>query len=288
MAEPTFALQSWTATDGYRWQYRRYPPAGIPRGQVVCLHGIQSHAGWYDYSCARLSLAGYKVFFLDRRGSGQNQQERGDTPSFRRLLDDVAEFLMSLQAERRTAPLFLLGISWGGKLAAALPYHSRGLIDGLVLICPGFCPRVRPPWTQRLAIAWARLARPRRMFPIPLNDPELFTATPRWQEFIRTDPLALRQATARLLVESVRLDRYLRRAQTYVQVPVLLLLAERDRIIDNRGTRNFVARFASTDKTVAEYAQAHHTLEFEPEPDRFVDDLLRWLDEHQLARDSRL
>jgi spermidine synthase len=33
------------------------------------------------------------VFFLDRRGSGLNKPARGDTPTFRRLIDDLGEFL---------------------------------------------------------------------------------------------------------------------------------------------------------------------------------------------------
>ena len=41
----------------------------------------------------------------------------------------------------------------------------------------------------------ARLFAPRTLFPIPLSDPELFTASLHQQEFIRTDPLSLREAT---------------------------------------------------------------------------------------------
>jgi alpha-beta hydrolase superfamily lysophospholipase len=39
-----------------------------------------------------------------------------------------------------------------------------------------------------------------------------------------------------------------------------------------------VAGFASTDVETIEYPGAHHTLEFEPEPDRFIDDVVRWLE----------
>lgn len=119
---------------------------------------------------------------------------------------------------------------------------------------------------------------PDRKFAIPLNEPDLFTANVRWQEFIRTDPLALREATARLLVESVRLDGYLRWVPAYVRAPVLLMLAGRDRIIRNEPTRRFVDSFATPDRQVIEYPDAHHTLEFEPEPARFLGDLKGWLD----------
>jgi alpha-beta hydrolase superfamily lysophospholipase len=274
---------TFTAGDGYCWHYRHYscPGPAASRARVVCLHGIQSHGGWYENSCTRLSQEGFEVFFLDRRGSGLNDQARGDTPSFRRLLDDLAEFLQRLRSQQSGEspgrPVFLLAISWGGKLAAALPRYHPGLIQGLALLCPGFFPRVRPSRKDQLRIAWSYLVSPRRLFPIPLSDPELFTASPRWQQFLRDDALSLHRATARFLVHSRRLDAYLRLAPSHVTVPVLLLLAGQDRIIQNEQTRRFVESFAAADREVIEYPEAHHTLEFESQPHRYLDDLLRWL-----------
>jgi alpha-beta hydrolase superfamily lysophospholipase len=270
LAEPT--LHTFTAGDGYVWRYRRYEPAGPPRAEVVALHGIQSHSGWYEQSCAQLAAGGYAVSFLDRRGCGLNERDRGDAPSFRRLLDDVAEYVTPLPR-----PRYLMGISWGGKLAVGFPRRHPDQADGLVLIAPGLCPRVRPALGQRLKIVASRLLAPRQRFPIPLNEPELFTANPERQRFIRDDPLALRTATARFLFESRRMDVYLRFVVRHVTVPVLLLLAEHDRIIDNAATRRFVGRFATAERTVVEYPGAHHTLEFEAGGPPFVRDLLTWL-----------
>jgi alpha-beta hydrolase superfamily lysophospholipase len=255
-----------------------------------------------------LSQAGYLVWFLDRRGAGLNTHNRGDTPSYRRLLDDIAEFLQilrrldrpAMQATASTAspdqgvytprspaerpptalPIFLLAISWGGKLAVALQRRHPGQVDGLVLLCPGFYPRVGPRLRERLRIAWARLVSPRRLFPVPLQDPELFTATLRWQQFIRDDPLSLRRATARFFVASVFLDRALRSAPPQVRVPVLLMLAGKDRIIDNERTRQYVDQFATEDKVILSYPEAAHTLEFEADPEPMIRDIRDWLDGH--------
>jgi alpha-beta hydrolase superfamily lysophospholipase len=276
-------LSEHVSSDGYRWKYRAYAAAGPAKGIIVFVHGIQSHAGWYGYSCTKLTDTGYDVYFLDRRGSGVNEQARGDAPSFRRLLDDIAEFLTALPRSAPRGytsvrlPVFLGGISWGGKLAVALERRHPGLVDGLILMCPGFFAKVRPTLWQRLGILGARLFRPRKLFPIPLSDPELFTASPTWQQFLRDDPLRLQQATARLLIESLRLDGYLRFTPKYVHVPTLLLLASEDRIVRNEPTREFVQRFTTQDKTILEYEGAHHTLEFEPTPDQFIGDILEWL-----------
>src|SRR5262249_22347957 len=246
----SYAFHDFAASDGYPLRYQRYdPPPGLgARAYVVCIHGVVSHARWYKHSCQKISEAGYSVSFLDRRGAGLNLRARGDAPSFRRLVDDLAEFLDALpQPDPPQAKLkrLLIAISWGGKLALALEKRWPGRIDGLALLCPGLFAQVAPSIGDRLGIIWSRLVSPTRMFPIPLSEPELFTATEHWQEFIRNDPLCLRQATARFLSESVRLDWYLKLGKPDVRVPVLLMLASEDRIIRNEPTRRFVEELAS-------------------------------------------
>lgn len=285
-------VEEFKAGDGYVCRYRFYAASGPARAAVIFIHGIQSHGGWYQNSCIALARAGFNVYFLDRRGSGLNDRERGDAPSFRRLLDDLGEFITHLT---RTTPLgsgearlpvFLAGISWGGKLAVALERRHPALVDGLALLCPGFYAKVRPTLGQKLLIVLTRFIRPRKLFPVPLSDPELFTSTPVWLQFLREDPLRLHKATARLLLESARLDGYLRFVPKYVHVPVLLLLAEQDRIIHNAKTKAFVDRFATPDKQVIEYAGASHTLEFEPDPSKFIEDLRQWI-ERQIDAKAR-
>ncbi len=270
-------IKTFTASDGYRWSYRHYQPQGEERSaRIVAIHGIQSHGGWYERSCQFLSDSGFPVYFLDRRGSGLNEEARGDTPGFRRLLSDIAEFIESLKEENQAKKTFLLAISWGGKIATAFQRRYPGLCDGLALLCPGFYPSVGPSLGGRLRILFSRLIRPRRLFPVPLSEPTLFTETPRWLEFLKEDELSLRKATARFFVESVRLDMYLRWVPKHVKVPVLMMLAEKDRIIQNEPTRKLLDRFASEDRTLIEYPGAHHTLEFEENPEPFLHDLRDW------------
>lgn len=282
-----WSVAEFKASDGFTLKLRRYLAPATLRGEIVALHGVQSHAGWYEGSSTYLSQQGYNVSFLDRRGSGANMDARGDCPSFRRLVDDVAEYLASVprvvsrDKSVVPVPVFLMSVSWGGKIAVALERRHPGLIDGLILLAPGFFPKVHPPLSQRIRIFLARLVRPKALFPIPLNDPELFTATPRWLDFLRGDPLSLHQATARFMIESVRLDAYLRFAPKYVHAPTLLILAELDRIIHNARTREFVERFVTTDKTVIEIAGGHHTLEFEPDPMIYLAEVVRWLHRHE-------
>jgi alpha-beta hydrolase superfamily lysophospholipase len=76
------------------------------------------------------------------------------------------------------------------------------------------------------------------------------------------------------------MDVYNRWAARYVNVPTLVVLAEKDRIIDNAKTRRFVRKFPTSDLTIHEFPDAHHTLEFEPDGPPFVDLVMNWIREH--------
>ena len=102
MAESAFRIETFTAGDGYRWRYRVYePPGASPRARLVCLHGIQSHGGWYVETAEALAARGYTVFLTDRRGSGASDEPRGHFESPAQLLrvfdDGAAVFLNGTQ-----------------------------------------------------------------------------------------------------------------------------------------------------------------------------------------------
>ena len=175
-------------------------------------------------------------------------------------------------------PLMLVAVSWGGKLAAALAAMHGGRYAGLALLCPGICPQRDVSLGTKLRIA-AALATGRRTerFAIPLDDPQLFTTTPRWLEFLARDPLALHEATAQFLFESRRLEATVAAMAPWIRVPTWLALAGRDRIIDNGRTLAWLCRLGSSERTVKLYEAAHHTLEFEPESEPIFADLAAWL-----------
>ena len=276
-------IKQFDASDGYRIHFRHWQPIGDkPIGYVVALHGIQSHSGWYDYSSERLCEAGYDVRFIDRRGAGLNQQSRGDAVHEQRLVNDVVQFLGDVRHQRNqiapTSPVILLAVSWGSKLAAVIAGKRPELLDVLVLLYPGICALIGPTWFQKLQLALAKKVGIRRkLVPVPLDDATLFTGEAKWQQFIREDSLGLKQVTISFLLADRELSRLSLKMRDRIRCPVLLMLAGNDCIIDNVATKQYYECLASTHRTLIEYPEAQHTLEFEPNRDQFVSDLLKWL-----------
>jgi alpha-beta hydrolase superfamily lysophospholipase len=258
-----------TASDGYRLHYRHWRTDGVPRGYVVCLHGIQSHSGWYGYSSEFLRRAGYDVRYLDRRGSGLNAADRGHAPHADRLVNDVTQFLADVRHERDRlglrVPVVLSAVSWGGRLAAVVAKRRPELLDALALLDPGVYSRYRPNWLQRrllhLATGFGATRRPVRL---PMADPALFTDDPAWQDYIARDPLALREITTGLVQAGADLAAEAQINGPRISCPLLVMLAGRDCIVDNRSTRGWLSRLPADQSLCIEWPQAAHTLEFEP------------------------
>lgn len=309
----TLSEESLSLPDGYAAHCRIFRPQGSIKSVVVYLHGIQSHGGWYEASGRYLAERGRLVVMPDRRGSGRNEKGRGDAASAWQLIADVRAAMQFAQTcgqklAGHDLPLDLLGVSWGGKLAICYqeydikrmlilsdgPFrHVNGVhnhpstVRSLTLVAPGLCPQVKVPLRTRLAVVGSLIrGQKERMFDLPLCDPTLFTDNAERQAFIREDPLALRQGTARLLFVSRELDFLARKARRRwaerpLAPPIHLVLAGGDRIIANLRTQRW---FGPTGQrlTVSEFPGAGHTLEFEPNPSDYFCRLADWLEKRDV------
>ena len=266
-------LTSYSAQDGVKLVARVWQ-RNDAIADVVYLHGIVSHGGWYESSCVNLAERGFQVHFLERRGSGLNIKNRGDVDHWHTWMSDVSVYLQALPSDR---PRILLGISWGGILATALVRRHPEMLAGLGLICPGLFSFKAANRLQRVALrAAAALGLNAVKVQVPLQDPALFTNSVEGQRYVAEDPLALRKITVQFAKQNLALLRYAVESPEEIEVPVLLMLASDDPVTDNVRTRAFVARVGHRDRTVIEYAGASHTLEFEDDPSQYFSDLTAW------------
>ncbi len=273
---PDFDELSITLPDGYRAYGREWRPSN-PRGAVLYLHGIQSHCGWYVASGRRLAEAGYHVVQVDRRGCGRNVQDRGHAESAEQLIQDTLAARDELLHRARSDRYHMVGVSWGGKLAAASYVTDSTGVDSLSLVTPGLFPKVVASPSEKAEIGFAMLYEPRRLFDIPLNDPEMFTSSPEWQKFFRTDPLTLRQCTAGFYLASRRMDKIVMRLPEVSPVPIHLLLAEDERVIENGETEKYIRQLNWPNGRVTVYRAARHSLEFEHIAESYFTELVSFL-----------
>ena len=279
--------RSLTASDGVQLHYLGWSTGRAPPWAVgVFLHGIASHAGWFAETAADLNRQGVAVYGPDRRGSGRSGGPRGHLNRYERALDDVEEVVRLVSAEHPGTPVFLAGSSWAAKLAVVYAAQRPSSLSGLLLLGPGLLPKVSLSRARQLVVVVGHLVAPTARLPIPLT-PELYTANRPYVDFIRGDRLRLLEATTRFFWETARLDRRRGRASVHLNLPLLVLQGEDDKMMDVAKTRRWFSRLGVEDKTYRGYPGAGHTLDFEPDRSRYLADMVGWLSARASPESSR-
>ncbi len=260
---------------GYDIALRVYGQTG-GKTPVVMTHGLQSHSGWFAQSAARMAAQGHPVYAVDRRGSGLSQGPRGDMKAFDEMIEDLLVVADDIAARHGYTKFFLLGHCFGAIPATAFAIRHSDRIAGLVLTTPAFYTHTNLPISQRLRILFSRSGQRDFLLPDPLP-PSEFTELASFEAFIRSDPLALRAATGDFYFQVHRARKFVRAHTDKIEMPVFMAIAGEDPISDNRRNIRFYENIPADDKMMINYEDARHILEFSPEGERFLKDLVFWL-----------
>ncbi|KVC66286.1 alpha/beta hydrolase [Burkholderia stagnalis] len=274
--------------DGLELASYRWPTdegATAPRATVALVHGLAEHAGRYAALAARLNAAGIDVLAVDLRGHGQSPGERAWVERFDGYLND-ADALVD-EAARGGTPLFLMGHSMGGAVAALYAIEraaARGrTLAGLVLSSPALAPgRDVPRWM--LAVSRV-ISRVWPTFPAIRIDPALLSRDPAVVEANRTDPLVHHAAVpARTGAEILDAMARIERGRGALRVPVLVYHGTDDKLTEPDGSRAFGARVGSPDRTLTLYEGGFHETMNDLDRERVIGALIAWIHARAPAR----
>jgi L-alanine-DL-glutamate epimerase-like enolase superfamily enzyme/pimeloyl-ACP methyl ester carboxylesterase len=268
-------ILTYRAPDGYDIHYRLWgPEAGDD--VLVLLHGGMSHSGWqYPLAQALRAKSSISMVAPDRRGCGLNAG-RGELGTVALVIQDVVEHLLYLK--RSFKRVHLAGWCQGAQFAtvAAAKLEPHNTLSSLVLVTPGFF------WNDRfrsvIDIAEKTLfslrssfkAKPERhevFVPIPMQATD-FTFIREWLAFIHQDPLKTTKVTMKSALIMDEMQEMSWTAMLDVSLPMLVVLATRDRIVDNRKTTEFFAPlFDASPHNRLVTIDAAHAVQFEKAED---------------------
>ncbi|MBJ9620932.1 alpha/beta hydrolase [Burkholderia multivorans] len=274
--------------DGVELASYRWPAdarAAAPRATVALLHGLAEHAGRYAPLAARLNAAGIDLLAIDLRGHGRSPGKRAWVARFDEYLDD-ADALVA-EAARASTPLFLMGHSMGGAIAALYAIErapARGrTLAGLVLSSPALAPgRDVPRWMLPLSRVISRVWP---TFPAIRIDAALLSRDADVVAANRADPLVHHgPVPARTGAEILDAMARIERGRDTLRVPVLVYHGTADKLTEPDGSRTFGARVGSADRTLTLYEGGFHETMNDIERERVIDALIGWIDARVPAR----
>jgi len=260
--------------------YYRWAPADSSRGTVLILHGFGEHSGRYEDVLDFLASSGLSALAVDYRGWGLAEGKRGCIRNFDEYVTDALRGLtLARHKKRAEEPLFLLGHSQGGLLAARAAMEEGLELSGLLLSAPGLGVAMEVPLYKR---AIARVAS--RFIPnlaLPADIPtDWLTSDPEQIALADADPLMVRRGTARWLTETYRAQAQVLAGAASVTLPTLFLIAGDERLVSNAAVRDFHDGMSATDRAWVEFPGMRHELFNERERAEVFEVMRDWLLEH--------
>lgn len=250
---------------------------------MLLLGGWKDFAEKYAETVAALTARGFAVWTLDWRGQGASTRLLADplrshVESFEDFLGDLDRVLDELVLPDTTGPLMLVGHSMGGHLAARLLARRPGLFARAVLVAPMIGVLRGSPALQRAtamlvhavnrlpgaATAYAPGIPRKPLLGRPFEGNRLTGCPDRYaadQALQRAMPeMQLGGVTWGWLHAALASIDALRRPgfAEGIKVPVLMLLAGDERVVENAAARAFALRLPEVE--LVEFEAARHEL----------------------------
>jgi alpha-beta hydrolase superfamily lysophospholipase len=262
-----------TGVTGYVWR------APNPRAALLLQHGYAEYAQRYVRAfhqlIPQLLNAGLTVYAFDMWGHGRSPGQRAVTD-----LEQVAEDHLAARRQLRDQPLFVLGHSLGGLVAATGAARDPEGVIGLILTGPMLSHRDDTA-LNRFVLGVGGFVLP--TMPVSRNQGAagLFRGAERTDALFR-DPLLYKGSMPILTgVSALSLSHHSWTVYSRVTAPALVLHGTADTFTEPEGSRRFIDVISSKDKTLHLVEEGYHELLNDPvDGKKTLEVLLVWLERH--------
>jgi len=256
--------------DGYNIHYRTW---GNTEGEdaVFVIHGGMSHSGWQAplAEAVKKLAPDVTVIAADRRGCGLNDK-KGDLGTVKAVTEDVTNHILYLK--RYFKRVHVAGWCQGCQYAAIASNLLGEAVSSLILLTPGFF------WNERFRSVLSITenvvlkmigafdltpARDHACVPIPMEGTD-FTLNERWLDFIEKDQLKTTMITMKSASVMDEIQELSWHAMLDVTQPMLMVMADKDRIVDNDKVLQFIGhRFTEGSGNRLIRVDSAHAIQFE-------------------------
>jgi len=258
---------------------RRWLPEEPLRAAVLFIHGYAEHCGRYEHLARRLTAKGIGLFAMDLQGHGQSSGTRCDINRYGDYVEDLSAYFEKITTEFPNIPWFIMGHSMGGSLAVLLAYRYQSSLHGLIISAPAFKVVTNIPKVIQDMVKYVTTVTP--MVPVINLDTRALSRDEKVVEGYKEDPLVYHgRIRARMAQQLVDGGKAALELAEELYLPVWAGHGISDRIADKNGTREFLDHLAHPDKTGNYYEGCYHEILQEPERDKIISDIVRWIVDH--------
>ncbi|WP_026564784.1 alpha/beta hydrolase [Bacillus sp. UNC41MFS5] len=275
---------TFNGVDGTDLFFQVIKPSTAPKAVVMLVHGHGDHSGGLQNLSTSLVNNNYMVYALDLRGHGRSDGKRGFIRSWGDFRGDLNEFRKLVSLDQPDRPLYIVGHSIGGLITLDYALDYSDGISGIIAISPAISYEVKP--LEQLGITIMGKVKPdysinksRRIFFMKKN-----TAM---RAKYYSDRLRHNIVTPGLGSGLVQAISRLENQARSIKLPILLQYGLEDKITPPTKLNQFFHLVSSKDKQLYEYPMAKHRPFDEEGKEKFLGELVGWLDQ-QLDKEQKV
>ncbi len=259
--------------------YQYWLPETDPGAVLLVVHGYAEHSGRYMNLVTRFVGLGYAVYALDHQGHGRSEGVRAYVARFEEYTDTLDQFRKIVHQAQKDKPLFLIGHSMGGLIGALHLISHQDKLSGAILSGPGVkAPDNISAGTIFIGKMISSVMPKIGMIKLEEN------AVSRDAGVVKAykdDPLVYHgKITARLGAEMLKAMGRVQAEASEIKLPILILQGTGDRLVEPSGAQMLYEKVSSVDKKVIFYEGFYHEVFNEPEHERVLNDVEKWLESH--------
>jgi len=251
-----------------------------PKALVVVVHGLGDHLGRYDTMISNFSNLGYACAIYDQRGHGRTSGRRGYAKNIEELVLDLEAFIgFTRSFLSPQLPLYLVASGVGTIVAIECIIRHAIAVDAFIGISPAIHPISHmPKWKKKLIRKSSKIISSMTVATGISND--MLTKDSDELELLNKDSLFHQRISVGLFAEIEKWCHLAMATCHRINIPTLMLVGSRDKVIDYRFTPQYVERISTADKQCITYEGMYHDLLHDIGKRHVMEDMFAWVSAH--------
>jgi alpha-beta hydrolase superfamily lysophospholipase len=263
--------------------FQSWLPESEPKAVLLIVHGLAEHSGRYMNIVNHFVPLGYAVYGIDHLGHGKSDGRRVYVERFEDYTDTLKLYFDMIRRWQPGKPIFLVGHSMGGLIGAVYLLDHQAELTGAVL--SGAAVKVPKNITPAILVVGKMLSALVPRFGLIGLEVDGVCRDPAVVQAYVNDPLVYKgKTTARLAAEMLKAMQRVSAEATKITLPVMVLQGSADKLVDPAGARMLYDAVGSADKEIRIYDSFYHEVFNEPEHDKVLRDVEKWLEAHLAFR----
>lgn len=252
---------------------------------LILLHGLGAHSLRYEYMAKYFQKRKYNIYAFDFTGFGKSHQFKGHVESFNTYVNETLSILQLSKIEFPNNRRFIVGEDTGGVVGVHFASHYQDFLDGLILLSPAAKIKYNIQLQKMFNALINTLFNKFYQYDLPFTK-EMMTRDFKMQSKLQHDELDVKTVTGKFYFAMIEAIKKLNKIASNINLPVYILQAENDLLIDVNSVKELFNNLNSKVKEINILKDFYHSLSIEKNKELVFQLMENWINKVLFLKDN--